>query len=180
MNNLVFSSGSYDVSVPGAIKVISNNLFFESPEKLSGAIIGVGKFSHSVNLINEFNQIDILPQLHRKTLLLRLFSKTKKLIDYSNPNPILMKVLFEIDEEIHKIADRIAAHKLEKLINSNFPIEAVVGLTGLSLNLAKVAKKHGLLFGVHSQFCHPNFQNNQLVEGYKNLNFKPHLLSAKK
>ena len=141
MNNLVFSPGIYDVSVPGAIRVITNNLFFESPNDLSGAIIGVGKLSDYDSLTNNFHQINILPIIRRKTTLLRLLSRVKKFIDYRKPNPVLLKILFEIEQETHKITDLIATQKLEKLIKDNVQIEAVMGLTGLSLNLAELAKK---------------------------------------
>ena len=180
MNNLVFSPGIYDVSVPGAIRVITNNLFFESPNDLSGAIIGVGKLSDYDSLTNNFHQINILPIIRRKTTLLRLLSRVKKFIDYRKPNPVLLKILFEIEQETHKITDLIATQKLEKLIKDNVQIEAVMGLTGLSLNLAELAKKNGIKFGLHSQFSHPNFQNKQLEVGYKGLNFEPPIISDKK
>jgi glycosyltransferase involved in cell wall biosynthesis len=179
MNNLVFSTGIYDVSVPGAIRVITKNLFFESPNNLAGAVIGVGKLSDYNNLTNNFHQINILPILRRKTTLLRLLSRVKKFIDYRKPNPILLKILFEIEQETHKIADLLATQALDKLISDNVPIEAVMGLTGLSLNLAELAKKNDIKFGLITQFSHPNFQNKQLEEGYKELNFEPPIISEK-
>lgn len=180
MKNLVFSSGQYRVDAPGATIVVAQNLFYESPDNLSGAIIGPGKFSDSERLSNEFYQIDTLTENMRKTAYLKQLSRFRRFYNYHKPNFILTKMLQEIDNKISDIADCIAARQLEILLKNNVNIEFVVGLAGLSPNVGRAAKKYGLKYGLHSQFCHPNFQNEQLENAYHSLKLKPPAVSKRK
>lgn len=180
MKNLAFSSGQYKVNIPGATIVIAQNLFYKSPDKLSGAIIGPGKFSDAKNLSNEFYQIDTLYENQQKSAYLKQLSRFARFNNEIKPYSLLTKMMQEIENKISFNADIIAGRQLEILLKNNINIEVVIGFVGLSLNLGRLSKKYGLKYGIHSQFCHPNFQNEQLENAYTNLNIKSPAISKKK
>ncbi len=180
MKNLAFSTGQYRVDAPGAALIMAHSLLFEKPENLSGAIIGAGTFTGSGSVSKDFQQIDISSEHQRKIALLRQLSRINRFNDYRNPRPVIAKIMQGIDNKINEIADRIAARHLEILLKNHADIKVVVGLAGLSTNVGRTAKKYGLKFGVHSQFCHPNFQNRQLEDAYRGLNLVPPAVSKRK
>lgn len=177
MKNLAFSSGQYRVDTAGATIIVTQNLFYESPSNISGAIIGPGRFLDSGHLRNDFYQIDTLSEYMRKTAYLRQLLKIRR---FNKSYFLLNKMIYEIENELSFIADNIATQQLEILLKNNIDIEVVMGFTGLSLNLGRLAKKHRLKYGIHSQFCHPNFQNDQLENAYHNLKLKPPIVSKRK
>jgi len=179
MKKLIFSSGEYRVDTPGATIVVIKNLFYKKPNHLLGAIIGPGKFIDSETK-DGFYQINTINEYMRKTSLLRKLLRFKRFNNVNNPNSLLVNLIQKAEIRISYIADSIAAQQLEVLLRNNIEIDVVVGFTGLSLKLGLLAKKYGLKYGLHSQFCHPKFQNHQLKNAYQNLKIKPPKISERK
>lgn len=65
------------------------------------------------------------------------------------------------------LSDKIAAAEAKKILYRHPEIKLLMGYSSLSLQMGKLAKKTGRLYGMHCQWCHPNVQHNQLRLGYK-------------
>lgn len=174
MKSLVFFPGRYSINPPGAVSVVTRNLFPDSPSELNGTIIGMGRLTDEANVSETFHQIDLLPEYRRKSIVYRSILNFSRKISRTFPPA---RIQSWVNEELSILADKLAAKHLSECLKNDPNIEVAVGYTGHSLLFGQVAKAAGIRYAIHSQFCHPYIQNTLVADAYRSLGLKPPIIS---
>ena len=159
---LVFFSGRHRVDHRGAVSVVAANVFASLSKSHAGTLIGMGNLTSNLDQHRHFKQINLLPRYVKKLLFYRAIKK----INYSflqNP-PLEFRIKKWIEQRQTILADKLAKSELQNLLNKRDDLKIALGFVGDSLEFGKLAKKSGLKYIVHSQFCHPTVQNYLVSE----------------
>jgi glycosyltransferase involved in cell wall biosynthesis len=169
MKNVVLFTGRYSVEDPGAISIVTKNIFPLSDNTNSGTLISVGNYLNSRE-INEFTQVNILPEYLSGSWAIR--AKRKIIKNVLSKSNCLQNRLLDIDTSLSLCADEIASRRLVQEKERNDQINIAIGLMGHSERFGWQAKALGMRYVVHSQFCHPTVQNRLISEGYTSIGLK--------
>ena len=164
MKSLFFFPGTACMDELGAVGVVGRNLF-PGPH-FEGTVVGMRRLVKQ-NVDRQLRQIDLLPQLLRKSIPHRMLSK---LLRTCLPKSRATQELHNWTAEQRSIlADKLAAKVAAVTFRDSPEIRVALGFSSMSLSFGKVAHQAKREYALHAQWCHPDFQHELVSKAYSSL-----------